>query len=513
MTAQALLDLSAIQLKVASLLLEREAPIGRLIIHKAILSEIERCAAAGDILAMEGLEELEKASRARGIPIVYIGEPSDRPINMRMAMIEEAKRLGAALVTCDPITARLAQSVGVEVIYDLPPPPLDVEALFSVDVMSVHLKEGLPPRVKRGTPGRWKLEDVSDKPMSREDLELVLAHLMREAYKSFGVDSFLEIDKPGVKIFQLRDFRIVATRPPLSDGFELTVVKPVMRKSLKDYNLPREVIMRIENHAEGILVAGPPGMGKSTFAQALAEHYRRMNRIVKTIESPRDLHVSPDITQYSKSAAREDELHDVLLLSRPDYTIFDEIRGPEDFDLFIDLRYAGIGMVGVMHATTPIDAIQRVANRVDVGVLPSIIDTVIFMDKGEVSEIYTLEMEVKVPAGLKKADLARPTVIVRDFLTGEPKYELYVFGERTFVVPVGKGRGGESHLVRQISEILGRYLPEFELEEDGETIRIYIPERHYRVYLKKCQNRLLKIARRLEVRLEAVPVTGEEERD
>ncbi|MEM1775840.1 MAG: ATPase, partial [Nitrososphaerota archaeon] len=105
-----------------------------------------------------------------------------------------------------------------------------------------------------------------------------------------------------------------------------------------------------------------------------------------------------------------------------------------------------------------------------------------------------------------KADLARPTVIVKDFLTGEPKYELYVFGERTFVVPVKKVRRmEESYPVKQISNILNKYIPEYKIEEDEDTIRIYVPDKYYRTYLRKCQNKLLKIARRLEVNIEAVP--------
>lgn len=500
-----LVDLSAIQLKSASYLVREGLLKGRLLIHRIILMNIEKQASQGDTLAISGLEELKNVCRGCNVEIIYGGTLRDDIEHGRLSIIDEAKKLNASLVTCDPTTAKLAESIGVRVVYELPPPPFKIDDLFSEDIMSVHLKEGLPPRVKRGVPGRWRLQEISDKPMNREELELIIAHLMKEAYTSFGVNAFLEVDKPSVKIFQLRDYRIVATRPPFSDGFEITIVRPILRKNLRDYNLPPGVIERLENHAEGILIAGPPGMGKSTFAQSLAEHYRQMNKIVKTIESPRDLHVSPDVTQYSKSASREDELHDVLLLSRPDYTIFDEIRSTEDFDLFIDLRFAGIGMVGVIHATTPIDAIQRIANKVDVGVLPSIIDTVIFMDKGEVAEIYALEMIVKVPAGLKKADLARPTVIVKDFLSGEPKYELYVFGERTFVVPVKKFREEVSTPTRQINSFLHKYLPEFKIEEDGDTVRIYIPEKYYRIYLRKCQNKLIKLARRLEVNLEALP--------
>ena len=128
------------------------------------------------------------------------------------------------------------------------------------------------------------------------------------------------------------------------------------------------------------------------------------------------------------------------------------------------------------------------------------------MDKGEVAEIYSLEMTVKVPAGLKRADLARPTVIVKDFLTDEPKFELYVFGERNFVVPLKKGRPEElSKPAHKISNVLHEYIPDFKIEEDGNVIRIYIPERYYRTYIRKCQNKLLKIAKRYKVNVEAFP--------
>ena len=50
---------------------------------------------------------------------------------------------------------------------------------------------------------------------------------------------------------------------------------------------------------------------------------------------------------------------DILLLVRPDYTIFDEVRRAQDFEVFADMRLAGVGMVGVVHASSPLDAIQR----------------------------------------------------------------------------------------------------------------------------------------------------------
>ena len=55
------------------------------------------------------------------------------------------------------------------------------------------------------------------------------------------------------------------------------------------------------------------------------------------------------------------------------------MRTDEDFRLYVDLRLAGIGMVGVVHAASPIDAIQRFINRVELGMIPSIIDTVLIL--------------------------------------------------------------------------------------------------------------------------------------
>ena len=41
-------------------------------------------------------------------------------------------------------------------------------------------------------------------------------------------------------------------------------------------------------------------MGKSTFAQGLAEFYGGQDKIVKTVEAPRDLVLPENITQYAE---------------------------------------------------------------------------------------------------------------------------------------------------------------------------------------------------------------------
>ena len=182
--------------------------------------------------------------------------------------------------------------------------------------------------------------------------------------------------------------------------------------SIEEYNLQPELFELLRNKSKGILVSGAPGSGKSTFTSALIELYHKDQHIIKTIESPRDLMLDDDIVQYSFTYGSHDEVRDILLLSRPDYTIYDEVRNKPDFELYKDLRLTGIGLVGVIHATKPVDSIQRFIGSIEMGIIPQVVDTVIFIDKGQVSEVLTLELTAKVPDGMLTEELARPVIVV-----------------------------------------------------------------------------------------------------
>ena len=135
--------------------------------------------------------------------------------------------------------------------------------------MSVHLRENVVPYAKKGMPGKWKFVAVNKTKLTREDIKDITKEIIEES--SIARDAFIEIERAGSTIAQIGKFRIVITKPPFSDGWEITAVRPVKTLSLEDYKLSEKLKQRISEQAEGILISGSPGMGKSTFAVNLAE--------------------------------------------------------------------------------------------------------------------------------------------------------------------------------------------------------------------------------------------------
>jgi len=313
---------------------------------------------------------------------------------------------------------------------------LEIMKYFTDHTMSVHLKEGCTPTAKVGQPGNIRIIDLDYPPIEEYLIDAYIQALVEETYENPA--AFIELEDVGVKVIQMEDVRVTITEPPTSEAAEITMVRPVSRKKLIDYKLPNDIMHRIEHEAEGILIAGAPGAGKSTFAAALADFFIKDGSIVKTMEQPRDLQVDKRVTQYAPIEGDMSKIADILLLVRPDYTIYDELRRDDDFSAFADLRMGGVGMVGVVHATKAIDAIQRLIHRMELFMIPSVVDTVIFIEDGRIGHIYEMQMSVKVPDGMKEADLARPVIQVKDFINKEVKFEIYTYGEQTVVMPLGK---------------------------------------------------------------------------
>ena len=353
---------------------------------------------------------------------------------------------------------------------------LEFLKFFDPTTMSIHLKENQKPLGKKGMPGNFELVEVGEKTLDRDYLEIIVSQILNSIDDETLGNT--EISKPGALVIQYRDYRIAITRPPFSELLEITIVHPIKQMALEDYNISEKLMSRLSKQAEGILVSGAPGSGKSTLASGIANFYNKTGKIVKTFESPRDLQVDPGVTQYTKLDGSFENSADVLLLVRPDYTIFDEVRRREDFRIFSDLRLTGVGMVGVVHANTPLDAIQRFIGKIELGIIPSILDTVVFVKDGEITKVYELEFKVKVPSGMVEQDLARPVIEICDFESGELEYEIYTFGEENVIMPVSKKNqkhGIELLAEKKIIDTIRRFDPNPSVEFLSESsIRVFV---------------------------------------
>lgn len=420
-----------------------------IIIPQTVLAEIENQANRSKTTGMLGLEELKKIRRLHTQGKIILTITGERPSFQQIKRAEsgaldelirsEARKNGATLMTSDYVQATVSEAEGINVIYiqrERKEPELKIQDFFAPDSLSVHLKDGIPPQTKRGRPGNWKLENISDEPMTLQQLQKLTSSIIESA--EVDKDCFIEINEEGVTVVQLHEYRIAIISPPLSDRMEITAVRPLLSVNLEDYHLSDRLKERLKEKAEGILVAGKPGAGKSTFAAALAGFYQKQNKIVKTLEKPRDLPVGPEITQYTALRGDMEKTADILLLVRPDYVIYDELRKTKDFKIFTDLRFAGVGLVGVVHSSRAIDAIERFIGRVELGLISRVVDTVIFIEDGEVNQILSLKLLVKVPTGMTESDLSRPVIEIRDFETNQLQYEIYTFGEQTIVIQIGE---------------------------------------------------------------------------
>jgi ATPase len=424
------------------------------VVPEAVVGELESQANDGRETGWAGLEELQHLvdlNDAGEITVEYVGRRPDA-VEKRDAGEGEIDALirdvaadrDATLVTSDDVQAEVAQSKGFEVIHveshtrDIE--TVAIEEFFDDRTMSVHLKVGIKPMAKRGAIGEMSYDSIRDTPLTEPVVREYAADI--EDAVRHSPDGFVELDEPGMTIVQFREYRIAIARPPFSDGLEITAVRPIVKTELDDYEYAEQLRERLRERHRGVLIAGSPGAGKSTFAQAVAEFLVDAGQAVKTMEKPRDLQVGPEVTQYTALGDEMAKTADSLLMVRPDYTIYDEVRKTDDFEVFADMRLAGVGMIGVVHATRAIDALQRLVGRIELGLIPQVVDTVVYIEAGKVETVYDVTTEVKVPEGLMEEDLARPVILIQDFETGQPEYEIYTFNRQVVTVPLTEDADG-----------------------------------------------------------------------
>jgi ATPase len=428
--------------------------ITTVVVPETVVDELEGQANRGQDTGWEGIEELQRLidrADAGEVTVEYVPNPTTGTAD---AVIREtAREHDATLLTSDVVQREVAAAKGIPVEYVDPKgrevETLAIESFFDDGTMSVHLRAGAPPMAKRGSIGDMRYERIDDEPVTEKACRDWAAEI--EAGARSNTEGFVELEGEGMTIVQFQDYRIAIARPPFADAIEITAVRPIAKTTLDDYERADELRERLRDRRRGVLIAGSPGAGKSTLAAAVAEFLTDDGYAVKTMEKPRDLQVGPEVTQYTALDGEMANTADSLLMVRPDYTIYDEVRKTDDFEVFADMRLAGVGMVGVVHATRGIDALQRLIGRVELGLIPQVVDTVVYVEAGDVATVYDVTTEVKVPEGLMEEDLARPVIVVRDAATEQPEYEIYTFNRQVVTVPIGDAPASDSGGVKQLA--------------------------------------------------------------
>ncbi|HJJ29551.1 MAG TPA: ATPase, T2SS/T4P/T4SS family, partial [Methanocorpusculum sp.] len=436
--------------RVTALLEKGEYRDATIIIPEAVFAELEAQANQGKEIGFSGLAELQKLcvlAKQGKITLQYVGE---RP------RLEQVKLAGggeidsmiravaieykATFLTSDYVQAEVARAKGLEVIYLRSETtdnfaPLQIDEFFDENTFAVYLKERVAPCARKGTIKESRLVQIREAPATEYELRAIAQECLERAKRH--PDGFVEVEMPGVTVSQIGSMRITTTRPPFSDGLEITVVRPTREVSFESYNYAAALKDRLKDGAGGMLIVGTPGSGKSTLEQNIAIYLGGQNFIVKTIESPRDLMVPDSITQYAALDGSIAATGEVLTLLRPDYVIFDEMRRSEELGVFADLRLSGIKVIGGLHAKSALDAMIRLASLMDLNLIPQIVATMVFVKTGDISEIYNVSTGFGVPKALEQIGdpQIRPIVRLTNIITQETAAEAFRYEGEVMVTP------------------------------------------------------------------------------
>ncbi|KQC05650.1 MAG: ATPase [Methanoculleus sp. SDB] len=517
--------------RITSMIKKGEYTQATIIIPEAVIAELESQANQGREIGFSGLTELQELCQMAEEGIIELSFIGERPSleQVKLASGGEIDALirnvaienDAQFITSDIVQAEVAKAKGLDVLYLRPQigdfSPLGIDRFFDEHTIAVYLKDRVPPVAKKGTLKEMRLVNLREDPLTEHELKTMAQEILERAKRD--PDGFIELEKRGITVVQIGSLRISIARRPFSDGMEITAVRPIVDIELDGYNMADVIKNRILGEKRGLLIAGPPGSGKSTLAQSIATFLADHSFVVKTMEAPRDLQVPDHITQYTTLDGSMANTAEVLLLVRPDYVIFDEMRKQEDFRIFADMRLSGVGMIGVEHAMQAQDALQRFIDRVDFSVLPQIINTIVFVNVGEIIRIYDVSLSFKVPEGMGGDLHMRPVITVTDHATRRPEFEIFRFEGENIVMPthmIGAGPHAEPEkdeklswklAEREIQREIGRFTDGYvdvRMQSDNKAI-VYIDDRDVPAAIGKGGKNVASIVNKLSIGIDIKP--------
>jgi len=413
--------------RITSMIKAGEYKGATIIVPEAVIAELEAQANNGREIGFSGLNELQslcKMAEEKTIELKFSGvRPSLEQVKLASGGEIDSMIRGIAIensarfITSDNVQAEVARAKGLDVIYLKPQVtdfvPLGIDQFFDEHTIAVYLKERVAPMAKKGSINDMKLVKIRDQPTSEYELRNLAQEILERAKRD--PDGFIEVEKRGVTVVQIGSMRIAIARRPFLTAWRSPAVRPIVDVTLDNYVKSDVIKKRIVSENRGLIIAGSPGAGKTTLAQGIATFLSDNGFVVKTMEAPRELQVPDQITQYTMLDGSMANTADVLLLVRPDFVIFDELRKNEDF--------RGL----LRHAPCRPRNGRRDPRKQRPGRSPALSRTgwtspssrrwstpSYFLDKGVITKIFDVGFTIKVPEGMANEMHIRPvTTVIR----------------------------------------------------------------------------------------------------
>ncbi len=430
--------------KISKLIEKGDLTECEIVIPLAVIDELQAQASKGREIGVKGLEEIKRLrelAEKQNVEIRFSGErPGLEDIKLARsgridALIRDvAKAEGGELYTSDYIQALVAEAEGVPVKYIEPyelAEQFSFEEYLAPNLISLHLKAGSPPYGKILKNGLIEVAKLRDDSCSEDELNKMVEEVVAASRPS--VESDITLLKSSAIIIETDKYRVSAAKPPFSDRFEVIIQRNPISDLVKEEDL--EVIAgECLSGIKGVLILNADGLYVFPIAERIGEMFQEHGKLVKLIgHSKRS---STSISYYSSLNGDLEKTLDFIILNKPDYVIFDEIRRPRDFQMIHNLRASGINVIAFMNSSELKLALEKALDKIAYSFLPEVFQQIIYLRCGGSPEIYRLSSSVKIPTGLSPSN--SPKSLIEVLKDDEPILEIYELDGRMVVQEVSE---------------------------------------------------------------------------
>lgn len=382
---------------------DKQIMTDEIIIHEAVLSELESQANKKKETGMRGLEEVEALrllAKKNKFKLQFKGNrPGDFEIKFaKSGEIDSLIRAlagneTATLFTADIVQAKVAKAKGVSVyLYEFTQDEkkLFFEKYFDKETKYVIISENKKIVKRKGMPGNWKLANVSKNIIKQEEIRQIIEDLISVAKSR--KDSFFENEKKSSFIIQIKNYKIMICRPPLSSMNEIIIQKQIQNINIDKYAVDIKIKKDLISKNKGFIIFGNLGSGKSTFMQAIANHLEKYNLNFKILENSKDI-TSNSVASFNSSFIPYTETQIMLMASTPDFVVFDELRFNviEDFRLLRELRSAGISVFVSINISSLEILMNTLSEKFTPKNLVLLFDYFVQIENGKIKKTFEIE--------------------------------------------------------------------------------------------------------------------------